>query len=729
MFQMKNLENLLEREDIPKDMKETIKEILVEIKEKKKIEEELVTSEAKFRRLFQDSPTALLEVDFSEVKTYGNHLEKTSIYNIYDFIESNPGELDKLTSKAKFVNINRSALDLYEADTIEDFQQPKFTQVRSDQHSGFANLLFALLSGNKRFEEETVAYSLKGRKKDVLLTALVVPGFEETLAKVLISITDISIIKDAEKALIDSEIRFRRLFEDSPVSMREIDLSEGKKLVMKLREEGIRDIRKYLEENPYLIAESTKVTNVNTATLELFEAKSKEELLQNKISIFGDQLATFREDFIDLLKGETVIEREREMYTITGKKIQTIIKIFVVPGFEDSLSKIFVSVTDVTKFKEVESAIRESEKKARSIIDYSRDGIILIDEEGSIVEWNAAIEKLTGISNEQAFGTSFWEIYDGLMPEYLRNSESLNLIINGLKNILMVGGAEWVTRPIDTEIMQRDGTQKYVQINVFPIKSQSGYMVGSIWRDVTKSKTLENKMKQELLKFKIEDQVVYLVKEADPILSREVFADLLRIGYSGLVMSRTPEDEYREIFDASYEYIWLAETGLGDNYDSLFHKIEIRMKALPPKSVTLIERVDFLIAKFGFEETLKFIYKAREIAIFLNLVVILSLDEQTVTSHQLALLEKETEMVETRILAEIPLHLLDIIRFIYTNNSQGVQPSYTQVANQLGISRPTTRKRIKQLTTIGYIRENQKGRTKVLELTLRGLSSFTSRTE
>jgi PAS domain S-box-containing protein len=720
------LENLLEREDFPKDMKEIIKAILLEIEAKKKIEEELVTSEAKFRRLFQDSPTPLIEVNFSDVKKFSDRLESTSDYDICDYIEVNPNELNRLAVLAKFVNVNRSALELYEANSLKEFNLPEFTQVRSDQQSVFTKLMFSLLSGKKQFEEETVAYTLKGKKKDVLLRVLVVPGFEKTLSKVFVSVTDISKLKKAEKALIESETRFRRLFEDSPVSMREIDLSEGKKLVMKLRREGIQDIRKYIEENPSLIATSAKLLNVNAATLDLFEAKSKEDLLQGKLSLFGDQLANFREDFMDLLKGETMIEREREMFTLTGKKIQTIMKIFVVPGFEDSLSKIFVSIIDITKFKEAESAIRESEKKARSIIDHSRDGVILIDEEGIIVEWNSAIARLTGISSAQAFGVSFWRIYNTIMPDYLRTSESLNLILEGLKNVLSTGEADWVTRPIDTEILLKDGTQKYVQINIFPIRTQTGFMVGSIWRDVTKSKTLENKMKQELLKFKIEDQVIYLVKEVDPILSREVLVDLLRIGYSGLIMSRTPEIEYRENFDESYEYIWLAETGVDESFESLFQKMESSLKALTPKSVTLIERLDFLIAKYGFEETLKFIYKVREIAIFLNLVIILSLDEQTVTSHQLALLEKETEKVETRVLAEIPLHLLEIIRFIYINNSQGVQPSYTQVANQLGISRPTARKRIKQLTTIGYLRENQKGRTKILELTLRGLSSFTS---
>ena len=254
-------------------------------------------------------------------------------------------------------------------------------------------------------------------------------------------------------------------------------------------------------------------------------------------------------------------------------------------------------------------------------------------------------------------------------------------------------------------------------------------MVGSIWRNVTKQKEIETKMRQELLKFNIDDQNIYFVKEADPILSREVLSDLIRIGYSGMIMTRTPEMECKEHFDLDFKHFWLAETVLEKKYSSLFQKMGVILEALPPKSVVLIERLDYLISKFGFNETLLFIYKLRETAIFLNLVIILSIDYQTITDDKLKLLEKETKEVETRVLAEIPLHLLEILRFIYTNNSNGIQPSYTQVANQLGMSRPTARKRIKNLTAIGYLRENQKGRTKVLELTLRGLNSFTLKSD
>ena len=234
-------------------------------------------------------------------------------------------------------------------------------------------------------------------------------------------------------------------------------------------------------------------------------------------------------------------------------------------------------------------------------------------------------------------------------------------------------------------------------------------------------------MKQELIKFKIEDQNIYLIKEADPLLSREIFLDMVRIGYSGWILSRTPEIEYRKGLDGDYNYFWLAEANLEEEFTSLFHKIIHLFETLPPKNIVLIERLDFLISKYGFDKTLVFIYKIREVAIFLNLVILLSVDDQIISENQIKAIEKETKDVLPKVIAKIPLHLLEILRFVYKRNNIGSQPSYTQVVYELGISRPTARKRIKQLTAIGYLKENQKGRTKVLELTLRGLNSFTEK--
>ncbi|MHA2174284.1 MAG: PAS domain S-box protein [Candidatus Hodarchaeales archaeon] len=709
--------------------------LLEDVTLRKHFEDKIQASEQKFRSLFEEAPIPFLELDFSGVKKYFEKKKLNKKQEMTDFLESNPSELKKIVERIDFVNVNESFLSHFEIDNKDTFKRLLLEQ---SEFPFLQRAFIHLLTGSESYIDDATPFSWKGKNFYNLYKISVVPGFEESLETVIMSVVDITDLKSIEISLRSNEAKFRRLFEDSPIALREMDFSEIKNYTDQLYSAGIHDLEDYFETNPdemTKIVKMIKTVNFNNATLQLFEAANKDDLLKVRKKTFESKFvrdhqehhSTLKTAILRLINGEKTVVRESVISTAKGNRIITYMTLSVVPGFEKSLSKVIISNLDITRIKEAQNTIIQSEKKIRSIIEQSRDGIILISEEGVIIEWNHAIAKLTGIDSDLAIGKDFWEIYTPLMPSHVRTASPTNLIIERLNDVLKTGKAEWLERPLETEIALPGGGHKYVQINIFPIKTQEGYMIGSIWRNVTKQKQLENKMRQELLKFNIEDQNLYLVKEADPVLSREVLRDLLRIGYSGLILSRTPEVEYREKFEEDFKFFWLAETVLEEEYSSLFYKIESTIEALPPMTVVLIERLDFLISKFGFKESLLFIYKIREIAIFLNLVIILSVDDETISKSELKLLEKETRAVESRTLAEIPLHLLEILRFIYQRNNIGQQPSYTQIAYGIGISRPTARKRIKNLTAIGYLKENQKGRTKVLELTLRGLNAFTQK--
>jgi diguanylate cyclase (GGDEF)-like protein/PAS domain S-box-containing protein len=59
---------------------------------------------------------------------------------------------------------------------------------------------------------------------------------------------------------------------------------------------------------------------------------------------------------------------------------------------------------DITEHKRMEEALRESEEKFRGITASAHDAIILLDEAGYIVFWNAAAERMFGFPSEEALG-------------------------------------------------------------------------------------------------------------------------------------------------------------------------------------------------------------------------------------------------------------------------------------------------------------------------------------
>ena len=64
------------------------------------------------------------------------------------------------------------------------------------------------------------------------------------------------------------------------------------------------------------------------------------------------------------------------------------------------------------------------------------------------------------------------------------------------------------------------------------------------------------------------------------------------------------------------------------------------------------------------------------------------------------------------------------MRFIYEHNILESKPNYTDVRKELSISKPTVGKRIKVLVNKGYVTENVRGSSKVLELTQKGMRLF-----
>lgn len=242
--------------------------------------------------------------------------------------------------------------------------------------------------------------------------------------------------------------------------------------------------------------------------------------------------------------------------------------------------------------------------------------------------------------------------------------------------------------------------------------------------DITERKRVEEEMKERLMKFKLENGNIYLIKEPTLALSLEVFKDLLKIGYHGFAISRMPKEEFNKLLNENYEFFWLAEKNEKNILSPELKKIEAQIEKIPNKSAILIDRLDYIIFKNGFKETVSFIQHLREYAYLSALIIILSIDPSTLKEGELILLEKETKEVESRFIIDIPETMFEILRYIYQQNNFGVKPSYTEIQSKMKISKPTARKRIRGLLCFGYISEFVMGNKKNLELTRKGWNLF-----
>ncbi|WP_321422409.1 PocR ligand-binding domain-containing protein [uncultured Methanobacterium sp.] len=154
---------------------------------------------------------------------------------------------------------------------------------------------------------------------------------------------------------------------------------------------------------------------------------------------------------------------------------------------------------DITLSKKTEEALKESEEKFRTFIQQSLDGIVLLDEEGHVIEWNKGYEKITGIKKDEVIGKLFWEIKYQLTPPGRQTLNRLQHIMKLQLEALKTGEAPFLSKIHETEMIRPDGEIRYVEQLAFPIKTSTGYRIGYVTRDITQRKQIEEALEKRIV--------------------------------------------------------------------------------------------------------------------------------------------------------------------------------------------------------------------------------------
>ena len=150
---------------------------------------------------------------------------------------------------------------------------------------------------------------------------------------------------------------------------------------------------------------------------------------------------------------------------------------------------------DLTSVRRATEALRASEERFRALLEQSAEGVLVLDEEGVITEWNLAMARITGVPGEAARGRSGWDLMLELAVPGDGGPERLEL----LRRATQVGpqGEEPAhAQRAEVSIRRLDGEVRRVQQTAFTLRLGGKPALGVLSQDITERKQAEEAREQ-----------------------------------------------------------------------------------------------------------------------------------------------------------------------------------------------------------------------------------------
>ncbi|MGC9356742.1 MAG: PAS domain S-box protein, partial [Anaerolineae bacterium] len=219
--------------------------------------------------------------------------------------------------------------------------------------------------------------------------------------------------------------------------------------------------------------------------------------------------------------------------------------------------RVVVMHENITSQKLVEQALRRSEALFRGVVEQSPDGIVLTDERGRIIEWNQGQERITQIAAREVLGRPLWEVQEAL----LRGEEGTGAMSEELlRHFLAEGEALDDYHSTEQRLEQPDGSRRVLQSVLFPIKTEQGFMLGTISHDVTERKKAEEIVREserrlDMMLQTMVDGVVLVDTEGQITYANPAAERILEVNREEVVTRLYHSRQWRQIDETGADFV------------------------------------------------------------------------------------------------------------------------------------------------------------------------------
>lgn len=392
---------------------------ILDITERKKAEDNLRLSEAEFRAAFEYSALGMSLMDIS----------------------------------GKWIRVNESFCRILGYTNRELMSLSLRELSHPDDREKDAQMMGEVLEGKKKsFQLEKRYLHKDGGTVWVHQAVSVVQDINYQPSHWTVQIQDITEQKNIENALREERELLRTLIDNIPLSIFIKDLKSRKTLVNKAecKYAGVKDASEILGKNDFELYPASYATVAVAEDQEVFKTR--------KAIINREKVVTWKDDTV--------------RHILVSK----------IPLYDKGKVSGLLGITyDITKIREAEHAVFESEQKFRRIFENIQDVFYQTDQEGIVTEISPSIEKHSGYTREEVIGKQVTDFY--------YNVEDRQALVDTIRTARIVSDFE-------VRLKTKAGQQRYSSVNAQLI-IRNGEVIGTegSMRDVTERKRFEDSLK------------------------------------------------------------------------------------------------------------------------------------------------------------------------------------------------------------------------------------------
>jgi PAS domain S-box-containing protein len=301
---------------------------------------------------------------------------------------------------------------------------------------------------------------------------------------------DITERKKAVEQIEEAGRLYQTLFMDAPIRIWEVDNSQAKKEIEKLRNKGVEDFERFFNEHHDIVKELARTFRTITYNklVEKYFSNENSQIIPLDQFLCEESYPAFIQELLAIANNKNRATYELTSRSNTGGIRHSLVNWSVVPGYEHDYSRVIISAVDITDRKNTEIELKASEEKFRQLAENSGVGIVHIDANNKVVFLNKKALEFFGEQPNTYYGKRIEEIY---------GSQWGKIIMKRIKKIKSVDH----TLTYEDHISSPQG-ERWYYANYTPILNQQNEHNGLqiIFNDISEKKILE-KETQSLARF------------------------------------------------------------------------------------------------------------------------------------------------------------------------------------------------------------------------------------